>query len=349
MTPSSPWWDQDAYAQRQPFLQARRKIIQATRQFFDALEFNEVETAILQFSGGNETHISAFATELIDVSGESSRLFLHSSPEFACKKLLAAGERRLFTLARAFRNRERTPLHHPEFTMLEWYRVESGVQALMADCAGLLAQAARAIEASNLSWRTNVCDAFASPETISVCEAFLRYADIELQPLLQDRDGLAQAASKHGLRVAQDDNWSDLFSKILAAKVEPYLGHQRPVFLIDYPVSEAALARAKPDDPRFADRFELYVCGVELANGFVELTDVDEQRNRFETQMREKKRIYQEEYPIDPDFMAALARMPPASGVALGFDRLVMLATHAAHIEQVLWEPVAMRGGALKR
>lgn len=347
MTRASPWWARDVYADRKPFLKARAAIAAAVRRFLAAEGFAEVETAALQLSGGNETHLSAFATELIGGSGERSRLYLHTSPEFSCKKLLAAGEERIFTLARVFRNRERSALHHPEFTMLEWYRAGAPTLRLMEDCAGLLASAARAAGASDFSWRGRTCDPFEEPQIISVCEAFATHASIDLEALLGDRDALARAAARDGIRVAEDDCWSDLFSKIMSEKIEPVLGCERPTILTDYPASEAALARVNPDDPRFADRFELYVCGVELANGFAELTDPAEQRRRFEAQMAEKRRLYKEAYPIDEDFLAALAEMPEAAGVALGFDRLVMLATGAERIEQVLWTPVVERGSAL--
>jgi lysyl-tRNA synthetase class 2 len=347
MMGASPWWARDLYADRKPFLKARTAIAAAVRRFLAAEGFAEVETAALQLSGGNETHLSAFATELIGASGERSRLYLHTSPEFSCKKLLAAGEERIFTLAHVFRNRERSALHHPEFTMLEWYRAGAPTLRLMEDCAGLLASAARAAGASDFSWRGRTCDPFEEPQIISVCEAFATHASIDLEALLDDRDGLARAAARDGIRVAEDDGWSDLFSKIMSEKIETMLGRERPTILTDYPVSEAALARVNPDDPRFADRFELYVCGVELANGFAELTDPIEQRRRFEAQMAEKQRIYGETYPIDEDFLAALGSMPEACGVALGFDRLVMLATGAERIEQVLWTPVAERGSAL--
>jgi len=347
MTRATPWWAPDSYADRKPFLTARAAIAAALRRFFAAEGFAEVETAALQLSGGNETHLSAFATEMIDSSGVRSRFYLHTSPEFSCKKLLAAGEERIFTLARVFRNRERSALHHPEFTMLEWYRADAPTLRLMEDCAGLLASAARAAGASDLAWRDRVCDPFAEPEIVSVCDAFATHASIDLEALLGDREGLARAAARDGIRVVEDDGWSDLFSKVMCEKVEPMLGRERPTILTDYPLSEAALARANADDPRFADRFELYVCGVELANGFAELTDAAEQRRRFEAQMSEKRRIYGETYPIDEDFLAALGSMPEACGVALGFDRLVMLATGAERIEQVLWTPVAERGTAL--
>jgi lysyl-tRNA synthetase class 2 len=344
MTRSSPWWDQDVYADRRPFLSARRKITAATRQFYDSRGFSEVETSILQYSGGNETHISAFATELISASGSRSQLYLNTSPEFACKKLLSAGESKIYTLARAFRNRERTPLHHPEFTMLEWYRAGAGAKEAMADCAQLLTCVADTAQAKKLVWREMSCDPHAAPERLTVCEAFKRYVNIDLETVLEDRAKLAEATHRIGLRVSLDDNWSDLFSKILSQKIECELGRGRPTFLVDYPLSEAALAQAKADDPRFADRFEFYVCGVELANGFVELTDGCEQRRRFKEQMAKKKEIYAESYPIDEDFILALAQMPAASGVALGFDRLVMLATQAERIEQVLWTPVVECG-----
>lgn len=344
MTRASPWWARDVYADRRPFLKARGRIGGAVRRFFEAEGFVEVETAALQVSGGNETHLSAFSTEMIDAAGDRSRLYLHTSPEFACKKLLSAGEEKIFTLARVFRNRERSALHHPEFTMLEWYRADEPVARAMEDCAGLLAETAAAVGARDFSWRNRLCDPYIEPEIVSVCAAFARYAGIDLEPLLEDRDGLAQAAGRLGLRVSTDDTWSDLFSKILCEKIEARLGCGRATLLVDYPAREAALARVNRDDPRFAERFELYVCGVELANGFGELTDPVEQRRRFEAQMMEKARIYGEQYPIDADFLAALAAMPEASGVALGLDRLVMLATGAERIEQVLWTPVAEEG-----
>ena len=185
---------------------------------------------------------------------------------------------------------------------------------------------------------------------MTVAEAFDRYAGIDLLATLQGfepgREALAEAARKHGIRTVADDSWSDIFSKVLSAKIEPQLGHGRPMILMDYPASEAALAKLQ-DDKRFAERFELYACGVELANGFGELSDPAQQRQRFETAMAERQRIYGEAYPIDEDFLAALALMPEASGIALGFDRLAMLATGASHIEQVVWTPV-QRGTPLR-
>jgi len=337
----SPWWAPHLYADRRPFLIGRARVTAALRAWFATRDFVEVETAILQVSPGNEAHLHAFATELIGDAGQRTPLYLHTSPEFAAKKLLAAGEERLFTFARVFRNRERSPLHHPEFTMLEWYRANENYDVLIDDCAALLAAAAEAVGAKRFAFRGREADPFAPPERLTVAEAFARYAGIDLLATLDDRDALAIAAKGRGIRVAADDTWVDIFSGVLVERIEPKLGIGRATILDEYPASEAALARPAAHDPRVAERFELYVCGVEIANAFGELTDPAEQRRRFEAEMAEKERVHGERYPLDEDFLAALAQMPPASGIALGFDRLVMLATGAQRIEQVLWTPVA--------
>lgn len=348
MTPPdpSPWWSRARHEDRRPFLVGRSRIARAVRDWFDARGFLEVEAAALQVSPGNEAHLHAFATEAVGMGGQRTPLFLHTSPEFACKKLLAAGETKIFDMARVWRNRERGPLHHPEFTLLEWYRAEEPYETLMADCAALLALAAETAGTKTLSWRGRSADPFAEPERVTLAEAFHRFAGMDLLASVADggetdRDVLADEAVRAGVRVSEDDSWADVFSKVLVDKVEPQLGFGRPTILCEYPVSEAALARPKATDPRVAERFELYACGVELANAFGELTDAGEQRRRFEIEMTEKARIYGERYPIDEDFLAALAHMPQASGSALGFDRLVMLATGASHIEQVVWTPLA--------
>jgi lysyl-tRNA synthetase class 2 len=315
------------------------------RGWFARHDFTEVETAALQVSPGNETHLHAFATDLIGPGGDRRTLYLRTSPEFACKKLLAAGETRIFDFARVFRNRERGALHHPEFTMLEWYRANESYETLMDDCAALMAEAARAAGVTRFTFRDRTIDPFAAPERITVADAFDRHAGIDLLATVPagqgDRDALAAAAAKAGVATATDDTWGDVFSRILAERVEPKLGAGHAVILHEYPLPLAALARAKPNGGTVAERFELYACGVELANAFGELTDVAEQRARFTAAMDEKQRIHGERYPIDEDFLAALTQMPPASGIALGFDRLVMLATGAQRIEQVVWTPVA--------
>jgi len=340
------WWAPERHAARRPRLLARGRIVAALRRWFEGEGFTEVEAGILQVSPGNETHLHAFATDLVGMSGAAHRLYLHTSPEFAAKKLLAAGESRIFDFARVFRNRERSALHHPEFTLLEWYRAGESYEALMDDCAAVLRIAADAAASDGFAFRGRTCDPRLAPERLTVTDAFRRHAGIDIAPTLPqpggeaDRDALAELADGIGVRTAADDTWSDIFSRVLAERVEPKLGLRRATILMDYPVSEAALARPKPADPRFAERFELYACGVELANAFGELTDPAEQRRRFEADMDEKARIYGERYPVDEEFLAALAVMPEASGIALGLDRLVMLATGAASVDEVIWTPL---------
>ena len=347
MNTSQPFWNRDRHADRRPRLLARARIFAAVRRRFEAAGFIEVEPAALQASPGNEAHLHGFATSIVGPDGLGFPLYLHTSPEFAMKKLLAAGENRIFALARVFRNRERGALHAPEFTMLEWYCAGAPLEALMEDCAAMLALAAREAGAERFVFRGRQADPFAAPERVTAREAFLRFAGIDLFESLPagatgepDRDRLAAQAAAIGLRVAADDSWSDVFSRVLSEKVEPRLGLGRPTFLTEYPACEAALARLCAHDPRVAERFELYVCGIELANAFGELTDAVEQRRRFDEDMAIKQRVYGETYPIDEDFLAALAEMPEASGAALGLDRLVMLACGAERVEDVQWTPV---------
>ncbi len=338
----SPWWAPARHADRRPFLRARAAITRDLRAWFEARGFLEVETGILQVSPGNETHLHAASARLTLPSGEQLTRYFRTSPEFACKKLLAAGEPRIVEFARVFRDRERGDLHLPEFTMLEWYRAGEPYEAIMDDCVAVITEAARTMSTGRFSFRGRTIDPFAEPERLTVADAFQRLAGIDLLATIvdgrPDRGALA-AASAASVRISDDDTWSDIFSKVLVTHIEPTLGQGRITVLYDYPVPEAALARVKPSDPRVAERFEIYACGVELANGFAELTDAAEQRSRFIEAMDEKERRYGERYPLDEDFLAAVAQMPAASGVALGLDRLVMLAAGATRIDQVVWTP----------
>jgi lysyl-tRNA synthetase class 2 len=329
-------WRPDKLALRLPSLQARARLQNAIRQWFANEGFVEVETPILQVSPGAEVHLSGFATDWETPDGEEEEevRWLHSSPEFAMKKLLAGGMPKIFQFARVFRNAEGSALHHPEFTMLEWYRAKAGYEALMADCAALLALTG----VRELRWESNVCDPAATPERLTVAEAFDRHAGVDLLAAVGNAEMLAKQAD---IAMHAGDSWDDVFFRIMFDRIEPRLGMGRPTILCEYPISMAALARAKPDDPRVAERFELYACGVELANAFGELTDPAIQRARLQADMDEKERLYGLRWPIDADFLAALDHgLPASSGIALGFDRLVMLATGARHIEDVLWLPV---------
>jgi elongation factor P--(R)-beta-lysine ligase len=315
------------------------------RRWFDAKGFIEVEPAILQASPGNETHLHGFRTALILPDGSEHEAYLHTSPEFVMKKLLTAGERQIFALTSVFRNRERTALHAPEFVMLEWYRAYAPLECLIEDCAAIIALAAHIAGAKRFMYRGREANPFDAPERLTVRDAFRRYAGIDIYDSLPitGRGGaetLARQANGSGVRIAPDDDWSDIFSRLLTERVEPNLGLGRPTILHAYPAGEAALAQVSPDDPRVAERFELYCCGVELANAFHELRDPIEQRQRFAADMEKQQRIFGASYPIDEDFLAALAGMPETSGAALGFDRLIMLATGAERVESVQWTPV---------
>jgi lysyl-tRNA synthetase class 2 len=341
----SAWWDRQRHADRRPALIGRGKIKAAIRRWFERQGFVEVEPGCLVLSPGNETHLHAFKTEARDEAGARRPLYLHTSPEFAMKKLLAAGEEKIFAFSPAFRNREQaSSLHAPEFTMLEWYQAGVDYAVTMDHCVALLALTARTIGNRRWTFRDRTVQAGARPDYVTVADAFAALAQVDLLATISkkgstDRDGLAAQAKAIGVRVGAKDSWSDLFSRILVERIEPHLGMERPTLLYEYPAPEAALARLDPKDRRVADRFELYVCGVELANGFGELTDAKEQRRRFEYAMADKERLYGERYPLDEDFLAALKQMPAAAGVALGFDRLVMLATGAPRIADVMWTP----------
>ena len=327
-------WRPDKLARRLPNLQARIRLQAAMRRWFATEGFFEVETPILQVAPGAEVHLTGFATDWKLPDGEERERWLHSSPELAMKKLLAGGIERLFQFARVFRNAEGSALHHPEFTMLEWYRAGAGYETIMEDCAALLGLTG----VKELRWQDKFCDPHAVPERLTVAEAFGRYAGVDLFSTIGRAEELARAS---GIAMHAGDSWDDVFFRIMFEKIEPRLGMGRPTILCEYPISMAALARAKHSDPRVAERFELYCCGVELANAFGELTDPAIQRARLQADLDDKERLYGVRWPVDEDFLAALDHgLPQCSGIALGFDRLVMLATGASHIEEVMWLPV---------
>jgi len=315
------------------------------RRFFEESGFTEVECGLLQAAPCAETHLHGFSTERVRSDGTRETLWLPTSPELMAKRLLAAGETKIYDLARAFRNREESAVHAAEFTMLEWYRAHEPYEAVIADSVAIVRGAVEAVGAKVLSCRERQADPFAEPVRLTLAEAFQRFAGIGLLNFVDadgamDRDGFAAAARDAGVQVAADDGWSDIFTRVMAEKIEPALNPSRLTVLYEYPAPEAALARRASHDARVAERFELYACGVELANGFGELTDAAEQRARWVAAMEAKLAIYGERYPVDEDFLSALELMPPASGVALGFDRLVMLCTGATRIGQVIWTPL---------
>ncbi len=327
-----PSWHPDSLADRLPFLRRRALLIHATRAFFDARGYTEVETPYAVPAPGEEVHLRALSTIITRPDGNSRALWLHTSPEFAMKRLLVAGVGPVFQLARVWRDGEGSARHAAEFTMLEWYQPDLDFDGLINETAALLRAVLPPVVTSG-----GVQTSLAAFERLTVAEAFFRYAGADVLGTAGDADGLAHSA---GATLRTDESWEDLFFRLLLERVEPHLGQAHPTFLTHWPTAQAALAKRDPADPRVALRFELFVCGMELANAFEELTDADEQQARFVEDRTRRHALYGPDWPLDEDFLAALRHgMPPASGIALGFDRLAMLAAGADRIEQVLWLP----------
>lgn len=315
-------------ADRRPFLQARAAIARAIRDHFHALGFIEVEPPLRVYAPGGETHLEA-----VNADG----CFLHTSPEFAMKRILSQGYDKIFYLGKVWRAGDSGLAHAEEFTMLEWYRAHAPYQVVQADCLALLSRAAEVTGARAFSFRDRRWQPGSAVQRWTMADAFMRFAGIDLLQDITSQEAMAQHCRRLGIGVQDNDTPADLYSKLLSLKVEVGIADKGAVILDEYPSQEAALAQRKPSDPRVAERFELFVCGLELANGYGELTDPIEQRARLEATLLERKQRGRTPWPIDEGFLEALAGMPPASGVALGFDRLVMLATGAGRINDVLW------------
>lgn len=336
---TTPWWHPDSFMRKVPYLQERARIFGEVRAFFDARGYLEVETPALQVAPCMEAHIQAFKTEIVSADRQQRRdLYLHTSPEFAMKKLLVAGMPKIYQLAKVFRNAEGSRWHSPEFAMLEWYQLGMDYKDMMEETAELM----RHVLTKPVRVGERTCDVQAAWEKVTVVEALKKYADVDISNNLEDLAHIQAEAKRIGVYVSPHDDWQNALLKILMDKVEPVLGNGAPAIIYDYPVSMAALSRPKPEDTRFAERFEVYVCGIELANAFGELTDAKVQRERFLHDVALRKEVYGDDYPVDEDFLAALEHgLPPCSGNALGLDRLVMLATGAEDIGLVQACPVA--------
>lgn len=336
------WWLPHNFDKKRPYLKMRSRVIGALRRWFDGQDFDAVETSILQVCPVMDTHIHGFKTELIEPDLQTRHtMYLHTSPEFAMKKLLVAGMQRIYQIAPVFRNGDSSRLHSPEFSLLEWYRAHTDYQAMMEDCVDLIRAVGLAVEKTTLSYGDIVCDMNKPWQKLSVAAAFESLANIDLEQCLENPQLFAQRAREQNIRVAADDGWDDIFFRVMAERIEPTLGQGTPTILYDYPVALASLSKRKESNPNYAERFELYICGIEIANAFSELTDCVEQTKRFESEMQSKERFYGQRYPIDQDFIKALeCGMPESSGIALGIDRLVMLFSGAECIDQVLWAPV---------
>ena len=293
-------------------LAKRQSILEAIRCFFRSRDFLDVETPNRIPAPAPEVHVDSFM---------SGAWFLHPSPEVCMKRLLAAGYERLFQICKCYREGERGARHLPEFTLLEWYRAEADYTALMTDCEDLIFFTAHQLGfAGRITYQGREIDLEPPWERIMVDEAFRRYAAMPVDEALA----------------------TDRFDEILVEAVEPHLGCGKPTFLYDYPLPMASLARKKRGNPLVAERFELYICGMELANGFSELTDGEEQRRRFAEALEERKRLGKGDSPLPEPFLDDLLQMPEAAGIALGLDRLVMVLTDAAVIDQVVAFPPEM-------
>jgi lysyl-tRNA synthetase class 2 len=317
-------WHPDRLAARLPYLRRRNLMAAATRSFFTARGYTEVETPYAVPAPGEEVHLHPYRLE-------PSGLYLHTSPEFAMKKLLAGGAGKIFQLARVWRHEPASPTHAAEFTMLEWYAPGATMDDLIAEVRDFLG-----VTLPPVFTYAGHEITLAAASRLTVGQAFARFAGADVLATAEDAAALAAAtgATRRG-----DESWEDLFFRLLLERVEPRIGRDAPVFLTHWPAAQAALARRDPADGRVAERFELYIAGLELANAFVELTDAAEQRARFLTDRTRRAALGGPAWPLDEDFLDAVALLPPCAGIALGFDRLVMLATGAGRVQDVTWLP----------
>ncbi|MBI3442067.1 MAG: EF-P lysine aminoacylase GenX [Proteobacteria bacterium] len=321
-------WHPERLAKKLPYLQARARIFSAVRDFFNRRDYLEVDTPALQASPCMEPHLQAFRTDTF---------YLHTSPEFAMKKLLVAGLPKIYQLAKVFRHEAPSRLHSPDFTLLEWYQTGMDYRAMMQETIELI----RAVAQNPIVFDGKNCDPHQPWEILTVVEALKKYAGVDIENNLGDLAHIQSEAARIGVYLSPQDDWENALLKIIMDKVEPRIGSPVPTILTDYPVSMAALARPKPEDPRFAERFEVYICSIELANAFGELADAKIQRERFLHDISLRKKLYGADYPVDEDFLQALAfGLKPCSGNALGMDRLVMLVTGANDIDLVQALPV---------
>ncbi len=313
-------------------LQSRSKIIKLLRHWFDEQGFMEMQTPRLVALPGQEPYLEPFWTRVFEDNGHPHEAALITSPEYAMKRLLAQGLDKIYDLGPCFRNHEPWDgTHDPEFLLLEWYRREAGVEDLMRDTEDMMKYIAGNLPESVVDLQPQVF------RRLTVEQAWWQYAEVRLVDYLNDRQALAALAEhRFGQKVTAEDDWDDIYFKIFLSYIEPKLGLEQPTFLYRYPASQAALARKSSDDPHWAERVELYVGNLELANGFAELCDADEQRSRFLEEQALRQKNHKPVWPLDEKFLSALPKMGNAAGMAFGVDRLVMLLTGATTINQVI-------------
>ena len=347
-TKTTKWWKPDIYMKHLDTRIRRQKIIQSIRSYFDAQDFLEVDTPALQISPGVEVHLKAFQTEFKNPLGGRQEFYLHTSPELTMKKLVTAGLKKIYQIYHTYRNEGVSSSHSPEFTMLEWYRTGADYTQIMRDTEDIVRTAAKSCGVKILRHGDRTCDPFKPWERLTIREAFLKYTGIDIMKTIPDKPTLEPdptllraAAESIGEHCSDDDRWEDIFFRLMLNHIEDKLGDGVPTILYEYPTCLGALAQKKADDPRVVERFEAYICGVEICNAFSELTDVEEQEERFVYDLGMKEKLYGDKYPMDKDFLDALRYgMPTCSGNAIGVDRLIMLVTGADDIRDTQWAPV---------
>jgi lysyl-tRNA synthetase class 2 len=323
----------------------REKVIDTIRSFFKEQGFHEVFTPIMVPVPSIEPNLEVFETELRTSTGKKKRAFLISSPEYAHKRLLSAGVGNLFEITRSFRNEEEVSrLHSPEFTILEWYRVNADYKDTMRDFEKLFLKIVgtdkMTYQNDKLVYQNETYDLTLPWPRIGVSQAFDKYSNIDTETLLDEKK-LLEAGRSKGYKVDEKTTWEQIFYQIFLNEIEPeFKKSHKPVFIYDYPLDQASLSRPCPNDPRFAERFEVFLAGVELGNCFSELTDATTQHKRFEADLAERKRLEKTNFPIDEDFVEALREgMPVSSGIAVGVDRLVMLAADTPSVSDTIFFP----------
>ncbi len=321
----------------------REQVYAGIREYFTRQGFHEVETPLLVAAPGTEPFLEVFETTLLRPNQPNQRGFLLTSPEYAMKKLVAAGSGPIYQICKSFRNGEgESSRHNPEFTMIEWYRPNADYTAIMEDCermfVHLVEQQGKDIK--KFVYQGKSYDLTTPWPRMSVAEAFEKYVGIDAYTLL-DEEKLKKVAAEKGYQVLPATTWEQAYNQLMLNLIEPHLGEEKPMFLYDYPASQAALARPKASDPRFAERFEWYLGTLELGNAFSELTDSVEQEKRFTSELAERAKMGKTPYDLDRDYLESLKSLPPTGGIAVGVDRLVMLMADVADLRDVTFFPVA--------
>jgi lysyl-tRNA synthetase class 2 len=320
----------------------REKVIDTLREFFKTRGFHEVETPLLVKSPGTEPYLEVFETEVKFAEGDNYTAYLLTSPEYAMKKLLAAGFENIFQICKSFRNKEgRSSRHNPEFTILEYYRSHADYTALMTDMEEMLQMLAEKMSGhkESFEYQGRVMDLSKPFKRISVAEAFQTMANVDIDTLLSDK--IIEVAKQKGYQVDDTTTWEQAYNQIFLNEIEAKLDQTKPTIIYDYPLSQAALSKRKKSDPRFAERFEIYLAGIELGNAFSELIDADEQEGRLKAELKERDQLGKTKYELDTDFIDALrSGLPDCTGIAIGVDRLVMLFANVSTIEDTMLFPI---------